>query len=136
MFPIRFIGTITILALLAACASTSQRPSPAQPSKSTPALRGVAHLDTTAPRDARLEIVLVALADGSALAHAEFAVKPATRIEFAMPDDAACDTSPPRCGWRVYLRDASGRLRQTSERLVPIERGTVTPVALRAVKSR
>lgn len=105
-----------------------------------PAWRGVAMLPETAqaPREGTLEVVLVAFGDNDvrALAHAEFAVKPAARIEFALPVDAVRDAASARLGWRVWLRDRSGRLRYASDRIVGASRGTATSVPLSRVALR
>jgi len=135
---------VTALAtLLCACKPAPTRPSATPPvSLSAPAWRGVAVLADTAqaPRDGTLEVVLVAIGadDVKPLAHAEFAVTASTptRIDFAVPSDTARDAASTQFGWRVWLRDASGRLRYASDRIVVANRGATASVPLSPVASR
>jgi|GEM_PF-1629894 len=130
-----------LAAALCACQPLPTRPSTtsAAPS-SSPAWRGVAVLadPALAPRTGTLEVVLVALGndDAKPLAHAEFAVKPSARIDFALPADDADDATPAQVGWRVWLRDASGHLRYASDRVVAANRDALATVPLSRIAPR
>lgn len=140
MLPIRSIPVVLLAALLCACQAVPTRPStaPVAPA-SAPAWRGVAVLSdpAQAPRAGTLEVLLVSTDGGDIkpLAHAEFAVTPSTRIEFALPADTTRDAAS-SVGWRVWLRDASGRLRYASERIVAANRDAATSIPLSPVAPR
>ena len=140
MPSIRLVSITLSAALLCACQSAPTRRTSTSSiaQAAAPAWRGVALLadPAQAPRDATLEVVLVSLTDARPLAHAEFAVKTAARIEFALPADAARDAESTPLGWRIWLRDASGRMRYASERLVAANRDGETPVVLTRVMPR
>jgi len=141
MLSIRPMFVVLLAALLCACQSAPPRhPATTSTSASPPAWRGVAVLadPAQAPRDGRLEVVLVSIGDdgdAKVMAHAEFAVKPAARIDFALPVDMARDAAS-KVGWRVWLRDASGRLRYASERIVAANRDAATNIPLSRVAPR
>jgi len=141
MMAARSALAVTSLLALAACGTSPPRPAQQTAithASTAPALRGIALLpDAAVPlREATLEVVLVALDSGDAVVHATFAAVPASRLEFSLPADALREARLRRCGWRVYLRDASGRLRYASERLVAAEPDAVTSIAMRVVSPR
>lgn len=132
---------VALAALLCACKPAPTRPSVPPPvSLPAPAWRGIATLadPSQAPRDGTLEVVLVAIGadDVKPITHAEFAVKPSTRIDFAVSADTTRDTASAQLGWRVWLRDASGRLRYASDRIVAANRDTTASIPLAPVASR
>lgn len=141
MLPIRSIPVVLLAALLCACQAVPTRPSTAPvASASAPAWRGVAVLSdpAQAPRAGTLEVLLVSTDGGDIkpLAHAEFAVTPSTRIEFTLPADTTRDAASTQFGWRVWLRDASGRLRDASERIVVANRDATASIPLSPVAPR
>lgn len=141
MLRIKSFTPAAVTALLCACQPV-RKPPPAMPlvAPSSPAWGGIAVLDNAAqaPREGTLEVMLVVIEgnDVKPVARAEFAVKPSARIDFALPSNNAGDAALAHVGWRVWLRDASGRLRYASDRIVAADRGATATIALRALPSR
>ncbi len=98
-----------------------------------PVWRGVALLNEPVawPGKAELDVIVVDLANDTAIAHADLTVAVAAQIAFSLPVVASADHAS--LAWRVVLRDADGRLRHAGERLTPLDPATVTRIPLRRI---